>query len=144
MPILPAEIEQLVHQYAIELCNAESLPELRAIRELIRKSNRVLISIGSSYFGIPLPVLMEIHLRENIDSPVFITFDLLPESQSDLDRLLRYCMHHDFATSSIFWLFILRQPDIYHGPYARIFERSLLFKLINFVTSFIPLHPEYL
>ena len=142
--MLPLEIENLIHEYAIELSNAESLPELRAIRELIRKSNRSLITVGNSHFNIPLPVLMEIHLREDLLRPLFVTFDLSPGAISDMDNLLNYCMHHDYATSSVFWLFILRNPNIYHGPYIRLFEQSLLHKLLNFVTSFTPPHHEYL
>ena len=143
MPQLPLEIENLIHAYAVELGNAESLPEPRAIRELIRKSNRSLISVGHSHFSIPLPVLMEIHLREDLNTPLFVTFDLSPGAISDMDNLLNYCMHHCYATSSVFWLFILRSPNIYHGPYARLFEESLLHKLLNFVTSFTPPHHEY-
>ena len=141
MPQLPLEIENLIHQYAVELGNAENLPEPRAVRELIRKSNRALISVGHSHFNIPLPVLMEIHLREDLLRPLFVTFDLSPGALIDMDNLLSYCMHHDFATSSVFWLFILREPNIYHGPYSRLFEMSLLHKLLNFVTSFTPQLP---
>ena len=139
--MLPLEIENLIHEYAIEMSNIESLPNLRAVRELIRKSNRTLITVGDSYFNIPLPVLMEIHLREDLFRPLFVRFDLSPGAISDLDNLLNYCMHHDYATSSVFWLFIRREPSIYHGPYITLFENSLLHKLLNFVTSFTPQHP---
>ena len=139
--MLPLEIENLIHEYAIELGNAENLPEPRAVRELIRKSNRALIAVGNGHFSIPMAVLMEIHLREDINIPLFVTFDLSPGAILDMDNLLSYCMNHDFATSSVFWLFILREPNIYHGPYSRLFEQSLLHKLLNFVTSFTPLPP---
>ena len=134
--MLPVEIENLIHEYAIEMGNLESLPEIRGIEELANKSNRTLVAIGNKHFGIPLPVLMEIHLREDFNEPLFVNFILTPQAVNDLDETVALCVLRNWATSSLFWLFILREPNLYHGPYTRIFEESLLFKLLNLITSF--------
>jgi len=134
--MLPLEIEEIIHQYAEEMGYVENLPERSAIQELVRKSNRSLIGIGHRYFQIPLPVLMEIHLREDFNRPLFVDFEITTAAIMDFDNLLSLCMNRDFATSSVFWLFIIRDPNIYHGTFSRIFEESLLFKLLNVVTSF--------
>ena len=134
--MLPLEIETIIHEYAEEMSYFESLPEPRAIQELVRKSDRAIITFGEVHFGIPPAVLMEIHLRNEWDVPLFIEFVINEPAINDFDNLLSLCMHRDFATSSVFWLFILRDPSIYHGPFSTIFESSLLFKLLNVITSF--------
>ena len=134
--MLPVELENLIHDYANQMADLESLPEPKAVFDLIQKSNRSLIQVGTSHYNIPLPVLMEIHLRNDFRVPLIVNFQFTPESIQDLDDTLGLCALHDWATSSVFWLFIQRQPNLYHGPYSRLFEESLLFKLLNVVTSF--------
>ena len=134
--MLPMDVENLIHEYAKEMGDLESLPEPRAIIELANKSNRTLIAIAHNHFGIPLHVLMEIHLREDFNEPIFVDFHLSPAAINDFDETVSLCILRNWATSSLFWLFILREPSIYHGPYAQIFEQSLLFKLLNVITSY--------
>ena len=134
--MLPIELENLIHEYAIQMGNLETLPEIRAVQELTNKSNRTLIAIANKHFGVPMPVLMEIHLREEDDEPLFIDFVLTPEAVNDFDETVSLCVIRNWATSSLFWLFITREPNLYHGPYAIIFEKSLLCKLLNIITSF--------
>ena len=134
--MFPVEIENLIHEYALDMGNLESLPEISAVKELVNKSNRTLIAIANKHFGIPLPILMEIHLREDFNEPIFVDFMMTPEAVSDFDETVSLCVLRNWATSSLFWLFIIREPNLYHGPYARIFEESLLFKLLNVITSF--------
>ena len=134
--MLPVELENLINDYANQMADLESLPEPKAVFDLIQKSNRSLIQVGTSHYNIPLPVLMEIHLRNDFRVPLILNFQFTPESIQDLDDALGLCALHDWATSSVFWLFIQREPNLYHGPYSRLFEESLLFKLLNVVTSF--------
>ena len=134
--MLPVEIEDLIQDYAAEMGDIESLPELTAVFDLVQKSNRSLVSIGNRHFNIPLPVMMEIHFRDDFHLPLFVNFQFTPEAISDLDDTLSMCVLRDWATSSVFWLFIQRDPTLYHGPYAKIFEESLLYKLLNVVTSY--------
>ena len=134
--MLPVPIENLIHEYALAMGDLESLPEIRSVKELVNKSNRTLIAIANKHFGIPLPILMEIHLREDFNEPLFVDFMMTPEAVSDFDETVSLCVLRNWATSSLFWLFIIREPNLYHGPYARIFEESLLFKLLNVITSF--------
>ena len=134
--MFPVEIENLINEYALSMGNLESLPEISAVKELVNKSNRTLIAIANKHFGIPLPILMEIHLREDFNEPIFVDFMMTPEAVSDFDETVSLCVLRNWATSSLFWLFIIREPNLYHGPYARIFEESLLFKLLNVITSF--------
>lgn len=134
--MLPIEIENLIHEYAIDMGNLESLPEIISIQKLVQKSNRTLITIANKHFGIPLPVLMEIHLREEFSEPLFVDFNLTPEVIDNFNDTVLLCVLRNWATSSLFWLFITREPNLYHGPYTKIFENSLLFKLLDVVTSF--------
>ena len=133
--MLPICIEKLIHDYAQEMANLESLPEITAVFDLVQKSNRSLVAIGNRHYNIPLPVMMEIHLRDDFRLPLFVNFQFTPQAIQDLDDTLAMCVLRDWATSSVFWLFIRRDPSLYHGPYAKIFEDSLLFKLLNVVTS---------
>ena len=134
--MLPVELEELIQDYANQMGVLESLPELTAIFDLIQKSNRSLVSIGNHHFNIPMPVLMEIHLRDDFSLPLFVNFQFTPQAIQDLDDTLAMGMLRDWATSAVFWLFIHRDPTLYHGPYAKVFEDSLLFKLLNVVTSY--------
>ena len=134
--MLPVPIENLIHEYALEMGNLESLPDIQAVVELANKSNSTLILIGNRHFGVPLPVLMEIHLREDFSEPLFVDFVLTPAAINDFDEIVSICVSRNWATSSLFWLFIIREPNLYHGPYTRIFEESLLFKLLNVITSY--------
>ena len=134
--MLPVPIETLIHEYALAMGNLESLPEISAVKQLVNKSNRTIIAIANKHFGIPLPILMEIHLREDFSQPLFVDFLMTPEAVSDFDETVSLCVLRNWATSSLFWLFIIREPNLYHGPYTRIFEESLLFKMLNVITSF--------
>ena len=131
----PLDIELLIHEYAQQMSDVESLPEIASISELAKKSNRILVAIANRKYNIPLPVLMEIHLRENFNEPLCIDFELTSECINNLNEIVLYSILRNWPTSSLFWLFIIREPNLYHGPYAQIFEDSLLFKLLNIIIN---------
>ena len=133
--MLPIELEEMIQDYAKQMGDLESLPEINAVFELVQKSNRSLVSIGNYHFNIPLPVMIEIHLRDDFSLPLVVNFQFTPQAVQDLNDTLSMCVFQDWATSAVFWLFIQRDPNLYHGPYAQLFEESLLFKLLNVVTS---------
>ena len=133
--MLPLELENLIYDYVNQMTVLESLPEPNAVFDLIQRSNRSLVKVGTAQFHIPLPVLMEIHLREHFRIPLVVNFQFTPGAIQDLDDTLKFCVFRDWATSSVFWLFIQREPNLYHGPYAKLFESSLVFKLLNVVTG---------
>ena len=134
--MLPVDIENIIHDYARQMGVLENLPKLTAIYDLIQKSNRSLVAIGTQYYNIPLPVLMELHLRDEFRLPFLVNFQITAANVQDLDNTLSFCVLRDWATSSVFWLFIQRDPNLYFGAYARMFQDSLLYKLLNAVTSF--------
>ena len=133
--MLPEVLLEIIDEYVAEFSVLESLPEIKAIRTLVIKSNNALTRIATRGVRIPVAILMEIIFRDDFDVPYVTEIHINQQLISDFDKVLMYAMAGNFATSSLFWLMIQREPSLYHGPYAVLFENSLLFKLINLVTS---------
>ena len=133
--MLPEVLLEIIDEYVAEFSVLESLPEIKAIRTLVIKSNNALTRIATRVIRIPVAVLMEIIFRDDFDVPYVTEIQINQQLIDDFNKVLMYAMVGNFATSSLFWLMIQRDPSLYHGPYAVLFENSLLFKLINLVTS---------
>ena len=128
--MLPPELLNIIDQYveAFDIC--ESLPKISAIRRLILKSNQNLMKIATRFLGIP-PQIMMLIIQIDDTTHTDINHALIFE----LDDCITTSLMTHFATPSLFWLFIEKQPTLYFGPYAVMFEQSLLFKLISVITS---------
>ena len=135
--MLPTVLSNMIQQWAIDMGELESLPSLRSVRELIRKSDRSLFYVGVNSCNIPVSVLMEMHVRDtqNFDRIVLRPITFTPELIHSFDRLIIICILANWATGSVFWLFFIRNPSLYHGPYAPIFEESLLYRLFATVAN---------
>ena len=129
--MLPPELLNIIDQYveAFDIC--ESLPNISAIRRLILKSNKNLMKIATRFIGIPSVIMMHII---QISEPTIIT-ELNNTLIFELEDCITTSLMTHFATPSLFWLFIEKQPSLYFGPYAVMFQQSLLFKLISLITS---------
>ena len=133
--MLPQCLVQIIDEYVAEFDQLESLPEIAAVQRLAIKSNYFLIRLATRVIGVPLSVILEIIHREEFNERYLVHILVNTALLTDFNTCLMLGMNENCATSSLFWLFIIREPNLYFGPYARIFEKSLLFKLLNFVTS---------
>ncbi len=133
--MLPQVLIDLIDEYVAEFDQLESLPEITAIQQLAIKSNHFIIRLATQILGIPLAVIMEIIHREEFSETYLVHILVNSALLADFNTCLMLAMNENYATSSLFWLFIVREPNLYFGPYAKIFEQSLLYKLVNFVTS---------
>ena len=132
--MLPVDLEHIVFDYVDELTVLESLPDILAVRKLVVRSNNALIRICTRLANIPMIVILELFLRDDSDIPYLREFVMTAEILIKINSSLLFAMNTEFSCSSLFWLFIRREPNIYHGPYTRLYEDSLLFKLLNLVT----------
>lgn len=131
--MLPDCIETIIFDYVNELSVLESLPDILAVRKLVVRSNHALIRICTRLANIPMMVILELFLRDDITIPYLREFVMTAEILIKINSSLIFAMNTEFSCSSVFWLFIRREPNIYHGPYTPLFEDSLLFKLLNLV-----------
>ncbi len=129
--MLPKNLANIVEEYIADIHQLENLPEVRSVRRLALRSDRFLIHNATVIFDVAAHALIEIvHLDSN-HSTFFVDGALV----SKFHNLLVLAMNNDMATSSLFWLFIIREPNLYFGAFSNIFESSLLFKLLNIVTA---------
>jgi hypothetical protein len=133
--MIPQVLIDLIDEYVAEFDQLESLPEIKAIKRLAIKSNDFIIRLATQILGIPVAVIMEIIHREEFSETYLVHILVNTALLADFNTCLMLAMNENYATSSLFWLFIVREPNLYFGPYAKIFEQSLLYKLVNFVTS---------
>ena len=132
---LPKDLLDIVESYVDAFEIYESLPEVSAIRRLILDSNKNLMTIATSGLDIPISVMMQLILRDEFN-PEYI--ELLEENNDllrILDDVITTSMMTHYSTPALFWLFVQKTPNLYFGPYAVMFEQSLLFKLITVITS---------
>ena len=122
--MLPTDIEEIINSYVDKFHYWESLPSLKSVNKLISKSNHSLASCLVKNRFIPP------HVMQGISSFSF-AFLLTNYNHEIVEKSIGECLNYCPHTSSVFWLFIRSKPSIYHGPYARMFENSLLFHLIN-------------
>ena len=127
--MLPPELLNIIDQYVEAFMICESLPKISAIRRLILKSNQNLMKTAT-FLGIPPQIMMYI-IQIDETTHTDINHALILE----LDECITMSLITHFASPALFWLFIEKQPTLYFGPYAVMFEQSLLFKLISVITS---------
>ena len=132
--MFPKDVLDIIETYVTQFDMLESLPEIASIQKLVTKSNHSLIMIATRLVGIPLALVMEIALTDS-SIPFLVDIDISRVLSLELNQTVMFSMNANFATSSLFWLFILREPNLYHGPYSALFENSLLFKMVNLITA---------
>ncbi len=132
--MLPTVLCDIIEEYIAQIDQLESLPEVNAILKLAQKSDKFLVRVATVIIGIPQAVITEIIHCAEFNEPYLLEIIINPILVTNLNTCLMFAMKHDYATSSLFWLFIVREPNLYFGPYTAIFENSLLFKILNFVT----------
>ena len=125
----PQVLLDLIDDYvqAFDLC--ESLPEVSAIRTLINKSNKNLCKVATQMLELPHQIMIDISL--DLDHEIFRNDVIV----SMLDDIVSISLMTNFSTPALFWLFVQKTPTLYFGPYGVLFEQSLLFKMINIITS---------
>ena len=129
--MLPKVLCDLVEEYIAEIHTLENLPRLSSVKKLALRSDHFLIHNATVIFQVPTHILIEIVHLQSFHQTFFVDV----EHVNTFHNLLVLAMNNDVATSSLFWLYIVREPNLYFGAYSNIFETSLLFKLLNIVTS---------
>ena len=133
--MLPECLINIIDEYLAEIGQLESLPELLAIRKLAQTSDNFLVGLATGPLLIPTAVMVEIVYLQQFHEPYFIETVLNTVLLEKFNTCLICAMNTNLATSSLFWLFLNREPNLYFGPYSVIFESSVLFKMLNIVTS---------
>ena len=133
--MLPVEIINIITDYRESFDLIENLPTLRAVQKLKERSDKNLVRIAQQMFGMPRGIFDDL-LGEPCLAGIIVR-SIVPHRilAADMDSVLIISIQQTWATSSLFWLFISKAPNIYFGPYARIFESSLLFRMMSFTTS---------
>ena len=81
--------------------------------------------------GVPLTLLRDIQSLNDAQrlGPLINIF------REDFNTALMFAMQSDYNTSSLFWLFIQRDPNLYFGPYMKLFDNSLFQKFVQVITQ---------
>ena len=128
------ELQNIILEYRNEMNELENLPEISAVQRVIDRSNRRLKKIATEVASIPVEVVDAMLSWEDITLHPEYQFLVSEFGRSVLDDVLTMTLATDYNTNIVFWLFILRTPTIYTGPFGAMFEKSLVFKIINLVT----------
>ena len=128
------ELQNIILEYRNEMNELENLPEISAVQRVIDRSNRRLKKIATEVASIPVEVVDAMLSWEDITLHPEYQFLVSEFGRSVLDDVLTMTLATDYNTNVVFWLFILRTPTIYTGPFGAMFEKSLVFKIINLVT----------
>ena len=128
---LPQVIVDIIEEYCVELHQLESLPEISAVRKLVHRSNLFLANVCTRMLGIPLTLLRDI---QSLNDAEYLggLFNIFRE---DFNTALMFAMQSDYNASSLFWLFIQRDPNLYFGPYMKLFDNSLFQKFVQVITQ---------
>ena len=128
------ELETLILEYRNEMDQLENLPEIAAVRRVIERSNRKLKKTAVEIANMPEEVVDALLSWEDITLHPEFQFLVSDFGREVLDDILTMTLATDYNTNAVFWLFILRKPTIYTGPFGVMFENSLVFRIINLVT----------
>ena len=133
--MLCKDIENLITGFVDTFDDWESLPELKSVQRLVTKSDTNLLKLVCLALELPFPVLHSLMILDKKEQSFMIVLQMTPARYLALDSALAHSMDICWQTASVFWLFIAKPDNIYHGGYTNIFERSLLYQLLNIVTS---------
>ncbi len=128
------ELANIILEYRSEMNELENLPEISAVQRVINRSNRKLKKNAVEIASMPAEVIDALLSWEDITIHPEFEFLVSDFGREVLDDILTMTLATDYNTNAVFWLFILRTPTIYTGPFGAMFENSLVFKLINLVT----------
>ncbi len=128
------ELSNIILEYRSEMNELENLPEISAVQRVINRSNRKLKKNAVEIASMPAEVIDALLSWEDITIHPEFEFLVSDFGREVLDDILTMTLATDYNTNAVFWLFILRTPTIYTGPFGAMFENSLVFKLINLVT----------
>ena len=130
---IPKDILNIIEDYRMSFQIIESLPKMKGVQNLIDKSNMRLLQCANDILEIPSYILLELLHYSTAEPP--LTFLVASDLHEQLNECLMYSLQTHHETGCLFWLFITRTPNIYFGPYATMFERSVFFKFLTLVTN---------
>lgn len=133
--MLNQDLENVVHSYVDKFNTWESLPDPKAIRRLVHRSDGDLIHRVCIALQMPHGLYTEIRTRFESNQTWLVSIPVNIATFKKLDTVLFHSVAHCWQTHAVFWLFIQNPQNIYHGCYTEIFEGSLLYQLLNIVTN---------
>ena len=132
--MLPKALLEIITSYVDKFDFWESLPDPKAVHKLIRGSDQDIIRRVIGGLELPMHMSWEILTRFETNRTWLLCIPMNEVSFDRLDFLLTQSVAHCWQTHAVFWLFIQKPENIYHGCYTRMFEESLLYQLLNIVT----------
>ena len=133
--MLPQDLENVVHSYVDQFNAWESLPDPKAIRRLVHRSDADLIRRVCIALNTPQGLYTEIRTRFESNQTWLVSIPVNIAMFKKLDKVLARAVAQCWQTHAVFWLFIQNPRDIYYGCYTQIFEGSLLYQLLSIVTN---------
>ena len=133
--MLCQDILDLITSFVDKFDYWESLPELSAIQRLVKKSDKDLLERISQMLFLPLEFIIELQRRNRHNEPFVLALNIDPHRFKALDLILLDSMNECWQTHVVFWLFIAKTENIYHGGFTKIFENSFLFQILNVITD---------
>jgi len=132
--MLPAEIENLIHEYVDSMCEGCSLPSMLSIKSLIRRSDIFVMNNLGFVMGLPTTDLVRLRCRIVLNNEFLFYFRLSLGQKVRFIRLLKRGIVSNHPTSCLVWVF-LQRGLINYPSYKRLFLQSLLVKFLIFFSA---------
>ena len=134
--MLPDVVEDLIMEYLEQINDVLNLPNYRAVKRLINKSNDYVLRSLGFVLDLPSDDLIRIRYRITFDCDFIFYFRLSPIQRIHLITMLERGMFIDPATSCLVWMFVSRKSKLLNYPkYRKLFLNSLLCHVLSRVRS---------
>ena len=134
--MLPKVCETLIYQYLDELHDVMNLPNYKAVKRLVKKSNDFVLRCLGFVLDLPDSDLITVRYQISFDVNFIFYFRLSPIQRIRLITLIERGMIIDQPTCMLVWLFVLNDPRLIDYPrFRRLFVNSLLCTLLSRLRS---------
>ena len=134
--MLPKPVENLILQYVQEMHDVMDLPDIRAIRRLIRRSNEYVLQCLGFVLDLGAHDLFRIRYQIGLDADFIFYFRLSPINRLRLISLIERGVVNNMPTSFLVWMFVFRTPNLINYPrFRKLFCGSLLCSLLSRLRS---------
>ena len=134
--MLPKVCETLIYQYLDELHDVMNLPNYKAVKRLVKKSNDFVLRCLGFVLDLPASDLITVRYQISFDVNFIFYFRLSPIQRIRLITLIERGMIIDQPTCMLVWLFVLNDPRLIDYPrFRRLFVNSLLCSLLSRLRS---------
>ena len=125
--MLPKVITDLIEEYVTLMNEYTDLPSKESIQKLVRNSDIFCLNCLTKVTRMETNEPTHQHYFLQIDRHITYYFTLTPLQKIRLSCLLEDGITIDPSTSSMVWVFLVKEPNLYDQPdYKRFLNRSLL------------------